>query len=341
MTTATIETPKATVAAPARKQRLVSYEPSNSWIKRVDSEGEMVIQSAWCDLGRTKMGYETPKGRNRSPIVVRGDSRRIYGSRACLERGHITPDKAAKDQHARDWFYATLRPSDSFCDITIVVSHWDQEVGREMAKSLMGEYNAIVNGHEVQGARVVNVIPILEGFGTWHLMNASGQLQPGSTLLIELGQGTSENFMFSADGDVTGEVTEDLCVRNLVQRLADHPTMLALSGSASQGFNPALITSALATGQSPSQKLTLERWEAIRESVVDEWASEVFHYICNTHSDRLQHVANVVICGGGAALLGDRIQPPFSVPSCPELASVSGAYQWGLSRIAAAQSRGK
>lgn len=313
------------------RHRIVSYEPSNSWIKRVDGEGEIIIQAAWADLGRQQMGPNPD-----SPIVLRkgdtGQVRRVYGTRAITITPHTTPDKADKANHARDWFYATLRETDHLCSLTVVVSHWDLAIAETIARSLKGRYDAIVNGHQIN-CTVTEAIAVREGFGSWHLMQRAGQLDPGATLLLVLGHGTTEEWLVDDDGEMTGLPSEALAVRHLVDRLANHSTLLDLaaldrSKAGSRGFSPALITAALRNGTSPSGRLALERWEVIRETAVDEWFEELKHHVITTHSDKLQYVSNVVICGGGAALLGDRLQLPFTVPRNPQTSCATGAYLW-------------
>jgi len=62
-----------------KSPRLVSFECSNSFLKRYDDEGILIIQA-----GYSETISMMSKGDDENPIVINGSSKRWYGSRACL-----------------------------------------------------------------------------------------------------------------------------------------------------------------------------------------------------------------------------------------------------------------
>ena len=64
----------------AKHPRLVSFENSNSWLKRHDDEGTLIIQA-----GYTETINMMAKGNDENPIVISRSTKRWYGSKACLD----------------------------------------------------------------------------------------------------------------------------------------------------------------------------------------------------------------------------------------------------------------
>ncbi|NET38999.1 MAG: hypothetical protein F6K19_44670 [Cyanothece sp. SIO1E1] len=306
------------------KTKLVSFENSHSWLKRHCQDGTLLIQA----------GYRpNPTGRfyrdDENPLVINGTENRWYGSRAC-QGEHVNPLYARKESTARENFAACLRQSDDNKSLAVVVSHWDEDTAQGIGNALIGDYSITRNGHQIN-CTVVEAFPMLEGMGTYHLVRP--RLSTGSTLLFELGQGTSEEWLIDKAGFPEGNVTEQLSVGTLVKRIAEDQTVRGqLLSLGEQGVNLSLVTQALRTNELGS--LHPEQWELIKNKYVAQWYEEVKAYVLKKHGNALQTVKNVVFSGGGAALLKDRLSFAI-IPDQPETASVRGAYEYQLARIGA------
>ena len=318
--------PTSSVVTPVAT-RTIAYEPSNSWLKRHDAEGTIVVQAAWASVGRTRIPQKEG-----NVIVETKDYRRVYGPQALSVSGYTTPDLSDKSKTARETFTACLRPSDDGQRLSVVISHWDEVKGHEIVDSLLGSYEATINGRPVS-CEVINVRFILEGTGTYHQLLACGEIEAGPTLLCELGHGTSEIWVLRDGQTPLGSANEDLGVRKVVNEIGSHPQLLALTGTRSRGFSQALLVASLRSGQSPSGRLSQEVWESILFPAVDTYWERVKNYVLNHYADDLQSVSNVVFCGGGAELLGDRIGEPFTRPVEAQTSSVRGAYHWALRNV--------
>lgn len=300
----------------AKHERLISFEPSHAWIKRFDSEGAKIIQAGW---------KVNPTGRfhrdSENPYVIFNGTHKLYGSRVC-EGDHISPLHQRKENLARDYFAATLRPSDHTKDLIVVVSHWDEDTANAIAQSLMGAYDVTVNGERIQ-CNVIKAIPELEGRGAYYLVKP--QLKPGKTLLIEAGHGTSEEWIVSSDGIFDGKVTENLAVSRLVdmiagdQRVRSHCLKLG-----EQEINRELIAKGLRTGQFGS--MPVEHWEAIKQHYVATWFDSLKNYLLKAYGSELQSISNILLSGGGSALIRDRAKGFAIIPDTPETASVRGSF---------------
>jgi hypothetical protein len=310
----------ATLPAPAqlteKHRRLVSFEPSHSWLKRADSEGVLTIQA----------GYRlNPQGRNRTddenPLIVFEGQKRLYGAIAC-QGAHESPLNHRKEANPRMGFAACLRPSDDGKDLTVIVSHWDESVGAQIAQSLTGPYSVTRNGHQIH-CNVKEAYAQLEDQGTYQLMKP--QLKPGKTLLIGSGHGTSQEWFVDSDGYFRGESTENLAVMKLVQMIAnDQAVRAAALRLGEQTVNPDLVAQSLRSGQFGS--LPTEHWEAIRDRYVGQWYEGFKNYLLKVHGPELQSTANIVFSGGGAELLRSRVGKFAMIPTNAQTASVRGAY---------------
>ena len=297
--------------------RVVSFEPSHSWLKRHDDEGTLIIQAGY---------VSNPSGRinkdDENPLVVDGAMRRWYGMRAC-EADHISPLYTRKENTAKDSFKACLRSTDHGKDLHVVVSHWDEDTAREMARVLKGAYHVVRNGIEIQ-CNVVDATPELEGIGAYYLCRPF--LKEGKTLLIEIGHGTSEEWLIDETGFPSGSATEQLAVNSLVSRIGnDQEIKAACLHLGEQQANHDLITRALKTGTIGT--IPLERWEAIKGRHVREWYDSLKGYVLKRHGSTLQNTANIIFSGGGAALVESRLRQFAIVPENPQTASVRGCYE--------------
>ena len=198
-----------------------------------------------------------------------------------------------------------------------------------LTDSLYGKYEAVVNGVPIK-CEVVSVKFLVEGFGTYDHLISSNQIAPGRTLLAELGHGTVEVLLIDSDGTPTVETYEDLGVRKVIDEIVSHPLLTALSGTRSRRFSPPMVVNALRTGVPPSGRVSAEQWQSILTPAVDAYWERVRNFMLNTYSDDFETVTNIVLCGGGSMLLGDRIAPPLTRPKTAQTSSVEGAYHWAL-----------
>jgi hypothetical protein len=309
--------------------RLVSFEPSHSWIKRHDSEGTLMIQA----------GYRVnPVGmflkNDENPLVVYAGSRRWYGAIACQGQ-HESPLNVRKTDTSflEGSFAAALRPTDHGKDLVVVVSHWDLDESEKMAKFLEGrQFDVTRNGTVIQ-CKVVKAIAELEGRGSYYLVR--GQLRPGSSLLVEMGYGTAEEWVIDQDGNFSGKASDTLSVGKLAEKIANDPTVRSqLMGIAEAAVNQELISKALRSGT--LGKMDAQTWSLVKTKYVTAWVESVKAYIRKTYAAELQTVSNVILTGGGAALLKDRLPAAFLIPDSPETASVRGCYQHYLSLVGGA-----
>lgn len=318
-----------TLSQSAKHTRLVSFENSNSWLKRHDSEGTRIIQAGYTE----KIGMMA-KGDDANPIVINGSTRRWYGSRACLgEHNRIHGrDKVAS---ARESFAACLRESDHGRDLIVIASHFDPSSFGKLQNQLMGQHRITRNGHSIQ-CTVTQVLPILEGMGSYFAVRS--RLEPGFTLLIELGYGTAEEWLIDhlAGEVIDGKPVTALGVAKLVDSIAADPTVragLGITGNA-VSVNLSLISAGL---QSESiGKLGAEQWGMIKRRHVNAWLESIQAHIATEHESQCQNLVNLVLTGGGAALL-QSVEPGviemFTVPDRPQTASVVGAYEAQLAKV--------
>lgn len=298
------------------KHRLISFEPSHSWLKRCDERGPLVVQA----------GYrESPTGRipkdNQNPLIELEGQRRWYGALAC-EGDHKSPLYSRKESEARAAFAACLQESDDCRDLTIVVSHHQEDTATAIARSLEGYYSVIRNGRTIN-CNVIRAIPETEGMGTYYLLKP--QLKPTKTLLFELGFGSSEEWIIHPNGAIQGEATEVMAVSGLVAKIAADQTIRAHSLKlAEQQINLDLISKALRSGTYGS--LPREHWEAIAQKYIESWYQGIKGYMLKRYGSELQTSPNIVFTGGGAALIADRVSKFATVPTDPQTASVRGLY---------------
>ncbi len=300
----------------AKHERLVSFEPSHSWIKRFDNEGAKIIQAGW-KVNPTGRFYKDEQ----NPHVLYNGTSKLYGERVC-EGEHVSPLNQRKEAIARDAFMATLRPSDDGRDLTVIVSHWDEVTGDAIAKSLLGAYDVTVNGVQIR-CTVKRAIAELEGKGAFYLVKP--QLKPGKTLLFELGHGTSEEWIIGSDGYFDGKATENMAVSKLVDTIAGDSRIRAhCLKLGEQEINRELIAKALRTGQFGS--MPSEHWEAVTKPYTNAWFDGIKNYLLKQYGSELQSINNVVFSGGGSALIRDRASGFALIPDSPETASVRGCY---------------
>lgn len=300
----------------AKHTRLISFEPSHSWLKRYDSEGALVVQAGF----RLNPNGRTLKNDENRHLLIDGHNR-YYGSIACQGQ-HESPLTQRKENTARLGFAACLRPSDDGKDLVVCVSHWDEDTGKAIAESLKGHYDATVNGRQIR-CRVVSAISQLEDEGTYQLLKP--RLKPGRTLLVGMGHGTSQEWIIEPGDFFTGRATEALAVSHLVKQIADDQGIRAHALKlGEQSVNLDLVTQALRTGQFGS--MPREHWEAISQKYIGQWFDGLKGYLLKTYSSELQSISNVVLSGGGAELIRDRAGKFALIPDDAQIASAKGAY---------------
>ena len=311
----------------AKHTRLVSFENSNSWLKRFDDEGILVIQS-----GYSESIDDVVTGDDANPIVIVGSGRRWYGSKAC--QGHHTRihgrDKVGT---ARESFTACLRPSDDGRDLIVIASHYNSRELKDLKAALEGQYKVIRNGEEIR-CRVTQVLPVLEGMGSYEAVKP--KLEPGNTLILEIGYGTVEGWLIDNSGDIYGgRPGTDLGVSKLVDRLSKDATARSGLGLVS-GKSANLSTISAGLQAETLGKLSIDQWSALKRKYINSWFDEIQSHIGLSYEAELQNVANLVLTGGGAALLKS-VKPDviefFTIPDRPQVASVIGAYNLQYSKV--------
>ena len=312
----------------AKTTRLVSFENSNSWLKRHDDEGTLVIQA-----GYTESIGMMAKGNDENPIVISGSSKRWYGSKACLD-DHKRIHGLDKIGTARESFTACLRPSDHGRDLIVIASHWDYGNLSDLKTALTGQYKVHRNGKEIQ-CTVTQVLPVLEGLGSYEAVKS--KLEPGYSLLVEVGYGTAEEWLIDESGEVVdGNPVTALGVAKLVTSIAADPSVKAGLGitSNSTSVNLSLISAAL---QSETLgKLTADQWRAIKRKHVNAWFEMIQAHISTKYESQSQNLVNLILTGGGGALLKS-VKPDviefFTIPDRPQVASVIGAYDSQMAKV--------
>ena len=327
MTSATAQSIPLSSFATAKHTRLVSFENSNSFLKRHDSEGSLVIAA-----GHRENPSVHAHSDDENPIVIlEGQRPRWYGARVC-QGDHVSNSHRSKIETARESFAACLRPSDDGRDLIVIASHWDKPALEALKTALLGQYSVTRNGVKIQCA-VTQVIPTMEGLGSFH--SAKSQLKEGKTLLIELGYGTAETWFIDESGQITdGSPVTKLGVINLVKAIADDPTVRSLTQDNSGTVNLSAISQALQ--QDTLGKISSANWLAIRAKYASEFLKDFQGYLRTQHANHLQSATNLVLTGGGASLLSS-IQPKLSqvfiIPHQPQTASVRGAYERQMSNV--------
>lgn len=173
-------------------------------------------------------------------------------------------------------------------------------------------------------------MPILEGMGSYEAVKA--RLQPGGTLLIELGFGTSEQWVFDGKGRITsGQTVDEFGINRLCSSIANDSALRGLCSDNSGAVNPSLISQALR--EETIGRIKSDTWKSIKATYGGEFLRSLQGYLRTQFADQNQSISNVVLTGGGAAFL-QSIQPKvsqvFIIPDGPQTASVKGAYdaQW-------------
>lgn len=311
----------------AKYTRLVSFENSNSWLKRHDDQGTLVIQA-----GYTESIDDVVVGDDANPIVIVGSGMRWYGSKAC-QGNHTRIHGRDKVGTARESFTACLRPSDDGHDLIVVASHYNSRELKDLKSALEGQYKVIRNGVEIR-CQVTQVLPVLEGMGSYEAVKP--KLEPGNTLILELGYGTIEGWLIDNSGSVYGgRPGTDLGVSKLVDRLSKDANVRSGLGLAS-GKSANLSTISAGLQAETLGKLSIDQWRAIKRKYINSWFDEIQSHINLSYEAELQNVANLVLTGGGAALL-QSVKPDviefFTMPDRPQVASVIGAYNLQYSKV--------
>jgi hypothetical protein len=326
MTTSTMTAAPQTSIA--NNVRCVSFENSNSYLKRHDESGTLVIQA-----GYRENPTDSAHSDDENPIVITGNQRRWYGELPC--RGvHARSFERSKIETARNSFAACLRPDDHGRDLAVIASHWNKNEFGLLQQALKGQYRVIRNGHEIR-CNVTEVQPILEGMGSYHAV--ADRLNPGQTFLLELGFGTAEEWIIGENGRVNdGRPVTQLGILNLVNSIANDPTVKQTlgNGDSSLTVNLCAISAGL---QKPSLgRISENSWGAIKRKYATEFYQSLKGYLRTTYGQQLQSMDNVILTGGGAALLASLVPDLaefFTIPDRPQTASVRGAYSYALSLV--------
>lgn len=315
----------------SKHQRLVSFENSNSFLKRHDSEGTLVIQAGY-RLNPSDAAHSDDE----NPIVIIDNQRpRWYGSIACQGQ-HVRSFERSKVETAREAFAACLRESDHGKDLTVVTAHWDHKDFPAMKEALLGQYNVVRNGRQIQTV-VTGVQVIAEGVGSFHTVKS--QLKPGQTLLLEIGFKTAEEWILDDEGRILdGRPVSQLGILNLVAAIANDPTIRSTlsTGDRSDSINLSLLSAGLQ--KSSIGRLSADTWQAIKTRYTLEYLKSLKGYLRSQYASQSQAMSNTILTGGGAALLtsvAPNLSEFFTVPPHPQTASVRGAYSLYSAKVGA------
>lgn len=314
----------------AKHTRLVSFENSNSWLKRHDDEGTLVIQAGY------KLNPERSEIKARDEanpiVVVSGQAPRWYGSKASLSANYTTMNGQNKIDTARESFTACLRSSDHERDLVVIASHWDDEHLDSLKAALVGQYKATVNGNEIR-CNVISVVCVEEGMGSYHA--SKSQLKPGSTLVIEMGFGTAEFWLVNEEGQIFGGTPNDkLGISQLCKDLARDPHVSALGSDNSNSIGVSMLSRYLMSGH-PS-RISEDVWTKLKGQYSAEHFKRLQSVLRDQWADKLQDVPNIILTGGGAALLVSmqpKLRQVFVIPENPQIASVKGSYDYQLAKV--------
>ncbi|MBW4522650.1 MAG: hypothetical protein KME16_23640 [Scytolyngbya sp. HA4215-MV1] len=319
----------APIATTKNRTKLVSFENSNSWLKRHDDQGTLLIQAGF----RTNPSINCHSD-DENPIVISGSQKRWYGAIAC-QGSHVRSFELSKIETARDHFSACLRFSDHQQELSVIAAHWDSTQFSDLQAALLGQYDVIRNGERIQ-TNVVEVVPVLEGLGTYQLIQP--QLKAGATLLIEMGFATAETWVLNESGQlVDGKPLSQLGILQLVKQIADDPTVRnVLSSNNATSINLSLISRALQ--QDTLGRISGDQWTAIKHKYTTSFLKSFQGYIVAEFESQSQELVNVILTGGGAGLfqvVQPKINSVFTIPTDPQTASVRGSYYHQLAQTGA------
>jgi hypothetical protein len=304
----------------------IAFEPSNSWLKRCCERGTLLIQAGWNSPPRN--GRKTDD--NENPTVVSGNLKRQYGRKALSRTGASCFDFSKKEDEAQRFLEAVLLPEDDGQDIELVVSHWDATTLDSLQDRLKGDYTVIRNGHKIS-CRIKETVTLFEGEGTYLAAKAAGNLNPGDTLVIEIGFGSSEFWMFDCHGNPEGDPITEFSVSRLVEAIANDDNTRILFGVTAGEKPDTPRISALLKGASAEDAIDLNVWRSIRKRHVTEWAKAFNAYLTKHYAREIRTAGTIVLTGGGAEILRPVYSkvPKFHVPHEAQTASVKGAFHFG------------
>jgi hypothetical protein len=304
----------------------IAFEPSNSWLKRCCEGGTLLIQAGWNSPARGGRKVDD----NENPIVISSGRKRQYGRKALSRTGASCFDYQKKEEQARAFLEAVLLPSDDGADIELIVSHWDAERLTELQEQLAGTYSITRNGHQIN-CTVGKTIGLLEGEGTYLGCKAAGNLAPGATLLVEIGFGTTEIWIFDPQGNPEGQAITEFSVSRLVSAIADDENTRILFGCASGETPDTPRISALLKRVSAEDAIDLKSWASIRKRHTIDWAKAFNAYITKHYAREIRAAGTIVLTGGGAEILRPAFEkiPKFYIPANAQVSSVQGAYHFG------------
>lgn len=304
----------------------IAFEPSNSWLKRCCDNGVLLVQTGWNAPARNGRKVDD----NENPTVVSGNLKRQYGRKALSRTGATCFDFSKKEDEARRFLEAILLPDDDGQEIELIVSHWDAATLDGLQSKLKGDYSVLRNGHKIN-CRVKETIGLFEGEGTYLATKAAGDLNPGNTLVIEVGFGSSEFWMFDRHGNPEGDPITEFSVSRLVEAIANDDNTRVLFGVAVGEKPDTPRISALLKGVSPEDAIDLNTWKSIRKRHVTEWAKAFSAYLTKHYAREIRAAGTVVLTGGGAEILRPYFTnvPKFFIPHNAQTASVTGAFHFG------------
>jgi hypothetical protein len=308
--------------------KLLAFDGSNGCNKRYDLETGVLIIVA---------GYRESPGPNvfadnENPVVAtKGQNPRWYGANACLG-AHTPVFGSNKIEAARASFAACLQPSDHGKNIKVVASHWETAGFDQLKTALLGKYSIVRNGEQID-CTVVEVGTILEGLGAYEIVKP--KLKEGSTILLELGFGTAEVFLFSAQGKpLNMQVVDKLGVSTLVNDLAkDASVRSALLADGSGTPNRSFISQHLP--EPTMGRIGSDNWAALKAKYGKKYLAKIAAFLRADWADEMQITVNVVLTGGGAALIQSVLPDQaarFIIPDQAHSASVRGAYALALAK---------
>jgi hypothetical protein len=150
-------------------------------------------------------------------------------------------------------------------------------------------------------------------------------------LVIEIGFGSSEFWMFDRSGNPEGDPITEFSVSRLVESIANDDNTRILFGVAVGEKPDTPRISALLREATPEDSIDLNTWKSIRKRHVTEWAKAFNAYLAKHYAREIRSAGTVILTGGGAEILRPAYSnvPKFHIPHNAQTASVTGAFHFG------------
>lgn len=321
--------------------KLVSVEISNSENKRY-GEGDrdpLIVRSAWTHtIDRVSRG----KGTQSSPQIQTPDGELIwYGETPALgEHKSIATLSKDKSEVAKFLLMPMLLPSDNGGahngHLRLVMSHhsfFDPTVKAQIESQVLGRHQFNRNGQLVD-VTVDSVELVPEGVGAYWLASELKQLNPGYSLIVEIGYRTTEVWLVDDSGEPIKGDPLQFGVYNLASAIAaDDAIREAVLGTASTPKQVSDTQISIALKHDRIAKLAPEQWQLIKKRHISRWCDDVVGTVLSQYESEMNQAEQVLFSGGGSMLIKPQLRSlDFWVDDQAQTASVRGAYYHVLSR---------